>query len=215
MAVLPCPSIDWYLVHERIKFKQGDMFFDSVLAFFYAYIGYVAIAKGTTIYDKVEGRFRDGIVKQVEFNLGSFLLDTYRGNAINEIVLGLDNTVSTLPNMGTGKEVEIRKFENYWSQIMFGHSYESALPAIEGKFGTKDRRKLQWPSTLQFAYHIRNGCFHGNTFDIQNNTMSKKIPTSWRGQNITYADSGKQVLGKFMSSGDVLILLYDMQVLLV
>ena len=97
---------------------------------------------------------------------------------------------------------------------MFGHSYESALPQIESKFGDKSKRKLQWHSTMQFAYHIRNGCFHGNTFDIQTNSISTTMPTIWRGQNITYTDNGIQVIGDFMGSGDILTLLYDMQVLL-
>jgi hypothetical protein len=202
-------------MQEQIRFRSGDIFFDAVMAFFNAYIGYIAIAKGMTIGDRVQGRFRGGIIKQVEFDLGTFLLDTHRGKTIYEIMFTIDSVETKLANMSSGTKIEIRKFENYWSQIMFGHSYESALPHIESKFGDKDKRKLQWPSTMQFAYHIRNGCFHGNTFDIRSNSISTTIPTVWRGQQVTYTDNGKQVIGEFMGTGDVLTLLYDMQVLLV
>jgi hypothetical protein len=94
---------------------------------------------------------------------------------------------------------------------MLGHLYELARPIMEKKFG-KDR-KTQWPSELQFAYHIRNGCFHGlSIFNIMQS--QKKIPTIWRGSEIKYSYNGKSVLDDFIWSGDALTLLHDLQNLL-
>jgi hypothetical protein len=41
---------------------------------------------------------------------------------MDEIAFTLDNVETKLPDMGKGKAIEVRRFENYWSQIMFGHS---------------------------------------------------------------------------------------------
>jgi hypothetical protein len=199
-------------MQEKLKFKRGDLFFEPVLAFFSAYLGYMAIANGMTIGDRLEGRFRGGILKQIQFNMPTFLIDTFRGKTINEFEFTVDTDEPD--QKGPGRKIESKELEKLWCQIMFGHSYEIALPSIESKFGDKSKRKLQWPATLQFAYHLRNGCFHGNTFDILNNAISTQIPTEWRGQKINYSDNGKQVIGTFIGSGDMLVLLYDIQKLL-
>lgn len=104
------------MAQEVIKFTRGDMFFEPVMAFFNGYVGYLAIANGMAIGDRIEGRFRGGVVKQVAFELGTFLLETFRGQSRDEIVFTVDNVETQIQGMTKVRQVEVRTFENYWCQ---------------------------------------------------------------------------------------------------
>jgi hypothetical protein len=46
---------------------------------------------------------------------------------------------------------------------LIGGAFERSIDQFEKNYGT-DRKK--WPPELQFFRHLRNGCFHGNRFNI-------------------------------------------------
>jgi hypothetical protein len=193
---------------ELIEFRAGDLLFGPVVAFFSSFIAYIAVANSMTKFDTVAGRFRSNIVAQVTYDEIPILRFIAEGQPINQLAFSVHTTQPPVP-AGSGKSIDTTRLVTYWCQQMLGHSYELAHPLMEKKFG-KDR-KNQWPSELQFAYHIRNGCFHGNTFDIQNNVISTTIPAIWRGKEIKYSDNGKSVIGDFIWSGDALVILHDLQ----
>lgn len=92
--------------------------------------------------------------------------------------------------------------------VTFGHAFERIRSDIEATFG---KTRNSWPRTLDFAYHIRNGCFHGNAFNI---TVTVYADTKWRGAEITTAMNGDQVMGKtsgLLGLADVIALMYDIQ----
>jgi len=97
----------------------------------------------------------------------------------------------------------------FWAQQMFGHAFELAMPLIEQKFGSN--RKKDWSEIIQFAYHTRNGCYHGNKFNIQKNSISTFVSTKWENIEIKYSDDGKKVSQGFMWPADFICLLYDLQ----
>ena len=61
--------------------------------------------------------------------------------------------------------------------------------------------------TVQFLRHIRNGCAHGNRFDIRGKDPIKLA--EWKGVQITKALNGTPVLYTFLDAGDVFTLLND------
>jgi len=62
-------------------------------------------------------------------------------------------------------------------------------------------------SAVQFLRHIRNGCAHGNHFDIRDKAPMRLA--LWSGVNITKDDDGNPVLYTFIDAGDVFHLLND------
>lgn len=92
-------------------------------------------------------------------------------------------------------------------QVFMGHSYHKLLPDIEAKW-TKDLSK--WDDLLNYARHIRNGCFHGNQFHF----FSNPKPVIWRGFEISAALEGHAVMGitkGCFGVADIIALLYDLQ----
>lgn len=96
-------------------------------------------------------------------------------------------------------------------QIAIGSAFEKCMPTIRGRWKVGRINHPNWPPVILLAYHLRNGCFHGNKF-----TFNKSIfPSSWRGFTLSNADANNQVTG--LSNGglglaDVLALLRDMSV---
>lgn len=95
----------------------------------------------------------------------------------------------------------------YFQQIIFGHAFERVRFEAVNKWG--ERRN--WPDIFQFAYHIRNGCFHGNMFNI---TTSRMHGTpQWRSVVISMSMHGKKVMGfpdGVIGIADIPMLLYDL-----
>jgi hypothetical protein len=72
---------------------------------------------------------------------------------------------------------------------------------------------------LEFFRHIRNGCFHGNSFHFVRN--EPRHPAQWRGLEITRANQGQKVFRTnalekeyFLNWGDPLFLLHDISLLI-
>jgi hypothetical protein len=74
-----------------------------------------------------------------------------------------------------------------------------------------------WPVELQFFRHLRNGCFHGNQFDIRKkgggrDAIDQDAPPKWHLYTMTDDASlnGQQVVGGFFPNNQVLPFLYRM-----
>jgi hypothetical protein len=67
---------------------------------------------------------------------------------------------------------------------------------------------------LEFYWHIRNGCFHGNRFHFKNDEPKNRA--EWRGIAITRNEQSKPIFREsmerkdyFLNWGDSLLLLHD------
>jgi hypothetical protein len=72
---------------------------------------------------------------------------------------------------------------------------------------------------LEFFRHVRNGCFHGNSFHFVGN--EPRYPAQWRGLEITKANQGHRIFRTdgsekeyFLNWGDPLLLLHDISQLI-
>ena len=192
-----------------IEFNQGDTFFDSIFIYFSTWLAFSAAMTGARSGDEMSGRLRGVIIPQLTFRNTQVLSNLINSNSVTDLRF----TVNMVrPQQPSGRRVGTMKLFEFLGQQTLGHSFEMAKSAIETKYGTD--RKNNWPSELQFFYHIRNGCFHGNRFNIQNNSISSVIPTIWRGKNIDYSDNNRKVVGVFLFPGDIVHLLYDIQQIL-
>ena len=103
------------------------------------------------------------------------------------------------------------EFFQKMQQVVFGHAFERALPQIEAKWGSAKQQRGNWPGLLDFCFHIRNGVFHGNQFNI---TGSIYQDTLWSGARIRKKYNGEHVMGLnigFLGLADVIALLYDLE----
>lgn len=114
-------------------------------------------------------------------------------------------------NYPGGKSPDISPHDNDYvhrlQQVFFGHAFESMRPIIVARYGEAADK---WPELFDFARHVRNGCFHGNIFDIRGVTRSP----SWRGLTIIESMNGHQVMGMtkgYFGVADVLALLMELQ----
>lgn len=91
------------------------------------------------------------------------------------------------------------RFELLTAYII-GGAFERRKDNIEARYG-KD--PSSWPPELQFFRHVRNGCFHSNTFSIRPFKGSPQIapsnPPRWRSYTMPSdsALNGKKVIGSF------------------
>lgn len=107
---------------------------------------------------------------------------------------------------------------NMISQVCIGSAFERVSSRIRSSYG-KDR--WNWPRELEYFYHVRNGCFHGNAFNPRYRKPKKSAidpshPPAWR-TSILVDDAsikGEAVFGGILASGDVPILLGDIAELL-
>ena len=88
-------------------------------------------------------------------------------------------------------------------QIVFGHAFEKIRVMAQKKYGPR----RSWPSLLEFAYHIRNGSFHGNRFNFTKRIFG--LP-AWRGVVIDASLQGALVMGSVLGFGDLPILLHEL-----
>lgn len=102
---------------------------------------------------------------------------------------------------------------NLISQVCIGSAYERVNSAIRIRYG---RDVWKWPRELEYFRHVRNGCFHGNTFDLRparlrSTAIDPLNPPSWRTSSLQDDTSvqGTIVLGGVLNSGDIPILLGD------
>jgi hypothetical protein len=67
-----------------------------------------------------------------------------------------------------------------------------------------------WPPMLTFARHVRNAISHGGTFSLD----AENAPVGeWRGRKIGHANN-REPFGNYVVSGDMIVLLYDLNELL-
>ena len=97
------------------------------------------------------------------------------------------------------------------AQQLIGHSWE--ILRINGDVPTYDE------PVLEFFRHIRNGCFHANSFHFKRD--EPRNPAQWRGLEITKANEGKRIFRTdllekeyFINWGDPLLLLHDVSQLI-
>jgi hypothetical protein len=98
------------------------------------------------------------------------------------------------------------------SANLLGGSYEKCKSRIEQKFTTN---VSSWPQELQFFRHLRNGCFHGNHFNITKrrgrNAIDKNAPPKWH--LYTMSDdttmNGQQAVGGFFPHNQLVPFLYQ------
>lgn len=68
-----------------------------------------------------------------------------------------------------------RSLETF-SCYLLGGAFENKQKTIKSRYG---KNLIDWPLELQFFYHLRNGCFHRNKFNITKDKHGKdKIQTS-------------------------------------
>lgn len=158
----------------HIELNKGDLLFEPILAFFATWVGYhLLFAKEK--HDVVSGRLRGFIVPQIEFIDDPLPGKLRRKEDITHLGFQLSDLEAPPPE---GDRVPSGRLMEFWCQQMTGHAYETLLPVVEMKYGLKHERKEKWPPTFQFFYHVRNGCFHGNRFDIWPGKISTSIQTA-------------------------------------
>lgn len=110
---------------------------------------------------------------------------------------------------------------NSWrllAQVCLGSAFERVKEVIETQY-KKDADK--WPREIDYLRHVRNGCFHGNKFNIDpkhsrlrhgcRSVIDPNSPPTWRSSCLADDQSvhNKAVLGSCLEAGDVPILLGD------
>lgn len=194
---------------SQVKFSPGDLFFEPVSAFYASWIAYHSL-HATQIHDVVSGRLRGRVIPQLRFENDPIIGILRRQDSIGAIRFEIDMSD---PGDPIGRQIRSGRLMEFWCQQMFGHAYEIGYQHVKDLFGSN--RKTAWPSTLQFSFHVRNGCFHGNRFNIRKNSISEVVPTEWRGSTIDYSNNGAKVAVEFLGPADFITLLYDVQTLLI
>lgn len=103
---------------------------------------------------------------------------------------------------------------NTTALFALNYAYESHREALVKAFGSV--LPGRWPRDLQLFRHIRNGCSHGNKFDIRSNhdrtePIDPAAPPEWELLSLPDRQSlnGKQVIGEFLPISLVLPFLHD------
>lgn len=108
-------------------------------------------------------------------------------------------------------DVDHIKVSTFLIQIFLGHCY--SLLEDDGRM-----EQFRTNPEVQFLKHVRNGCFHGNRFNIVDPVTKGKVwrEAKWRGREITLANNGNRVLRDsldeqdyFLNFGDPILLLQD------
>ena len=102
---------------------------------------------------------------------------------------------------------------NLIAQVCIGSAYERVKGVFRLHYG---RDVWKWPRDLEYFHHVRNGCFHGNTFDLRpwrsrDTAINPSDPPCWRTSVLVddLSVQSKLVLGEVLHSGDIPILLGD------
>ena len=82
--------------------------------------------------------------------------------------------------------------------------YENIKSEIKSHHGNNPEH---WPEILKFARMTRNSFGHGGILDIRNPNAT----ASWRGLTLTQANNGEQMLYNHIASGDVVLLMLDVE----
>lgn len=102
---------------------------------------------------------------------------------------------------------------NFLVQVLLGAAYENQKTAIERKYSGRGYR--HWDPEVQLLRHLRNGCNHGNRFNIRGNNGRPAIdpskPPSWKNLVIpnSQALQGSEVVPDFFKPQLLIPFLYD------
>lgn len=116
---------------------------------------------------------------------------------------------SSLTPLVAGKNVH--RLISSLAQFLLGHCY-----AILDEDGSLEPHRVN--PVVQFLRHVRNGCFHGNRFNIEDPSLKKRPwrEAKWRGKEITLALNGARLFREssqegngFLNWGDPVLLLSD------
>src|SRR5215207_4036099 len=107
----------------------------------------------------------------------------------NEIVtLSFRNSVQSL----VSGESDHHRLLSIAAQQLIGHTWE--ILRINGHVPAYHE------PVLEFFRHIRNGCFHGNSFHFKGG--EPRNPAQWRGLEITMANQGKWIFRTDLSENE-------------
>lgn len=99
------------------------------------------------------------------------------------------------------------------AQVSVGSAYESVKDNIERAYGCDP---VSWPKVIEYFRHVRNGCFHHNSFSVRphrgkSTAIDPANPPQWRSSTMTDDAfmNTRDVFGDFLEVGDCPILLGD------
>ena len=197
-----------------LTFKRGGHFFEPVLSYFSSWLLYCIATRDRYVKNNEvgEGRIRGQVISQLIFNEPDFLSRIRKQQAIDSITFSV---LSESPPLQQGQRIPDKDLNIFWLQQMIGCSFESVLNDILDKYGPrqkKDRKTWgRWPGIFEFFYHLRNGCFHGNKFNIRLGNISFVNQPRWRSKEISMDSNGKNVIGDFLGRADCIHYLYDVE----
>jgi hypothetical protein len=88
--------------------------------------------------------------------------------------------------------------------IAYYARHEDEINAARGKLGPGGH------PTLAFACAIRNAFAHRGAIHFEGRKKSANVTVTWRGLSFSTQDHGEPVMGKYMGTGDVVLLMLDM-----
>jgi hypothetical protein len=100
-------------------------------------------------------------------------------------------------------------------QRLMGSIYEHAFVAyferVRDRIAARYGATRSWPDTFDFGRVVRNAFAHGDTVNID---RGSREGSEWRGCRYTSAENGRQVLYNDLSSGDLTLLMLEIDELL-
>jgi hypothetical protein len=144
------------------------------------------------------------------------LLASVQGGSTNFSIAYHEGKTTGIPDKT--KPADYRVPPGAWSmlaQVCVGSAFERIRESIYYSYGNTD----DWPRLIDYFRHVRHGCFHGNTFNLEHpkirsgvtSVIDPQNPPSWR-TSILLDDTsvqGQTVFGQRLLSGDVPIMLAD------
>ncbi len=90
---------------------------------------------------------------------------------------------------------------------LIGWSFESVKERIRSRYGPV----RDWPPSLTFFRHLRNGCFHGNRFNIRESSFTRVATPSWHSYTMHSLRklNGQKVIDGWFKMPHVLPFLHD------
>jgi hypothetical protein len=188
-----------------IVFKEGELFWDEVRT----------LTEGVLLKSRhwrsVTGRLEEyPICFNGTYCRGLILADGKRWNEYIRIRFSPGPNVCRFDETQDVNGQNDLPFVTFLEQVTLGHAVERVLPVIKKRFGKKPKNG-SWPLLLEFAWHIRNGVFHNNMFDLWD---TPSADCTWQGFTIAKQLNGNPVVGQQdggFGVADVIALLFDLR----
>ncbi len=152
-----------------------------------------------------EGRIRGFVIPQLEFNEPNFLKAIRNCKSVDSLTF---KVLDEEPPPQKGQRISDKSINIFWLQQLIGHSYELVFDEVKKKYG--NRKGGGWPPIMEFFYHLRNGCFHGNKFTIDKDSIKPNNKPVWREKEIT-VHCCQQVIGHFFERADCICFLHEVE----